>query len=110
MTIPEATGIIALLITLLSTAGSALMFFSSRKGANISSLKTLSETVKNLSEQVSELERERERDTAQIRELESLLFLCVTGLQVLTGQLLKLDIEPSWKWPSELTEWLSGKQ
>lgn len=109
LSVAEATAIIALLITLLTSGGTAVMFFSGRKGANISSLKTLSETVKVLSAQVLDLQEKRDSDMVHIRELESLLFLCIAGLQTLSSQLLKLNIEPSWLWPDELTEWMKGK-
>lgn len=109
LSVAEATAIIALIITLFSTAGTAFMFFSGRKGTNISSLKTLSETARILTAQVLELQQQRDRDMVHIRELESLLFLCIAGLQTLSSQLLKLDIEPSWLWPEELAEWMKGK-
>lgn len=106
MTIPDLIALIAVIITAFTTIGGGIAYLYNRPNTHANTLKTLSETVNNLSRRVSELEEESQRDNERIRELERLLLMCIIGLTTLSNQLKSSGHKPDWTPPNELDRWI----
>ncbi len=113
--------VITIGLGVVSAVGGAIAYLFNRPQARASTHKTLTETVQMLSARLSQLEMEREADHQRILKLEAenhaqrqqaqlferLLSLCVIGLQALSNQLMRAEINPEWTPPAELDMWMT---
>lgn len=107
MTTPELVAYMAVIITALSAIGGSIAYLSNRPQTHAETLHTLTETLKNLSHRVCELEDESMRDNQRIHGMERLLAICVIGLQTLSNQLVREGKKPEWISPAELDQWVT---
>lgn len=101
------TEIVMTFIALASAVATAVGFILNRNNVHAQTLRTLSETLNNLSSRVAELEEEGRKDNARIQSLEHLLSICVVGLQALTNQIVREGSQPEWIPPTDLDRWMT---
>lgn len=102
----EHIALIGVFISAFAAIGGGIAYLFNRPKTHAETLKTLSETVNNLSRRVSELEAESQRDNERLQQMERLLSICIIGLNTLSGQLTRSGHKPEWTPPNELVIWI----